>query len=66
MQEAVNYPEDSLISYYQFFLGSQSKYILFKEVPLGFFFSRMNVWGGAKKLFMSYYTISKGCVHFLN
>lgn len=68
MQEAVNYPGNVLISHYQFFLGSQSKCILFKEALMGFFSSRMPCFkwmsGMKQKPFMFYHNISKGYTSF--
>ena len=68
MQEAVNYPGNVLISHYQFFLGSQSKCILFKEALMGFFSSRMPCFkwmsGMKQKPFMFYHNISRGYISF--
>lgn len=68
MQEAVNYPGNVLISHYQFFLGSQSKCILFKEALMGFFCCRMPCFkwmsGMKQKPFMFYHNISGEYISF--
>lgn len=66
MQEAINYPENVLISHYQLFFGSQSKCIPFKEALMGFFSSRTLCFklmsGMEEKPFMFCYNVSKGYI----